>query len=165
MTAIEQAYAINSATPILTIELSHSALTNGVLRIAQSYTDLVANIEGGQQVTFSKSGINILRPTKDTTGAQSLTFDIDNVSNIVWVDIDKIAKANRVSQEKVVCKFRTYLPADLSAPAETAYVFHVSKTSINRTTARVTATYAALYDTSFPKDRYYPTIYKGLKYV
>lgn len=165
MTAIEQAYAINAATPILTIELSHSALTDGVLRLVQSNTDLVAGIEDSSTVTFSKSGLSITRPSRDTTGTQSITLDIDNVSNLVWTEINKVVTANRSSKEKIICKLRTYLAADLTAPADAGYVLQVSNTSINRTTARIIATYAALYDTSFPKDRYYPTVYKGLKYV
>lgn len=164
MTAINTAYASNSATPLLTIEFLHSSLTGGALRLVQAYYDLEATLEDSTTVTFSASGIGISLPEKSTEGRQDLNIQIDNASNLVWQQVKLVIDANRTSEEKIICKFRSFLEADLSAPAGAVYVLTVTGTSINRNTAGIQATYTPIPDTGYPRKRYYPTSYPGVKY-
>ena len=163
--ALQRAYASNEATPLMTIEFAHSAFTDGYIRLVQSFYDLTATTEDAEEVTFSKSGINLSLPEKSTDGRQDLKIEIDNVSNLVWQEIKKVITANRTTQEKITCKFRNYLEADLSEPAGAVYKFTVSSSSINVTTASITASYTPIPDSYFPRFRYYPTVFSGVKYA
>lgn len=163
MTAIEQAYASNAETPLLTVELLHSSF--GSIRLVSARYDLEATLEDSTTVTFLKSGVNIVRPEKSTDGRQDLAIEIDNYSNIAWNQIKQVITANRVSDEAVICKFRSFLESDLSAPAGGVFVLTVTQTSINISTVSIKASYTPIPDTNYPRHRYYATTYPGLKYV
>lgn len=163
--AIQQAYASNSETPLLTVEFINTALDGGTLRLVESNYDLTATTEDDEEVTFSRAGINIDLPEKNTDGNQSITISIDNTNNLVWQEIKKVVAANRISRQPIKCKFRAFLESDLSAPAENPYVFTVTSSSINRSVASITAAYTPIPDTFYPRYKYYPTIFKGVKYV
>mgnify|MGYP000513007664 CR=1 FL=1 len=165
MSAIEQAYASNASTPLVVFEFLHSAFTGGAIRLAQSYYDIEATLEDLSTQTFSKSGIGFAYPEKSTEGRQDLNIQIDNVSREVWQEIKKVITANRTTTEKVICKMRTYLPSDLTAPAGAIYMFTVTKTSVMRDTATFRASYTPIPNVSYPRKRYYTTDYPGLKYV
>lgn len=165
--ALEQAYASNTTTPLNTLEFKHSALTGGVLRLVQGYQDLTATLEGSPavQVTFSKSGLGIKLPDRSTDGNHDLVWQVDNVSNDVYTQLRLIQEANRTSEEVVICNYRSYLETDLSAPAGAVYRMTVTGASVSTHTAVIRATWAAFPDTSYPRERYYPTTYPGLKYA
>lgn len=165
MTALERAFASNEATPILTVDISHSAITGGVLRLARAYSDLTATIEGGSTVTFLRSGIGISYPEKSTEGRQDLNIQIDNVSNVVWQEINSVVVANRTTQERAVCKMRAFLESDLTAPQGEVYTFTITGTSITRSSAVIRATYTPIPDTEYPRHKYYSNSYPGVKYA
>ena len=165
MTALEQAYASNTETPLLTLELRHSALDDGVIYLVSSNYDLDATLEDAYSVTFQKCGIDISLPEKSTDGRQDLVITIDNVSNYIWQQIKAVVTANRISQEVIACKFRPFLPSDLTAPAGAVLSLSVTESSINRSTASIRATYTPIPDTAYPRYRYYSTSYPGVKYV
>ncbi len=163
--AIQQAYASNSETPLLTVEFINTALDDGSLKLVESNYDLTATTEDDDTVTFSRAGINISLPEKNTDGNQSITISIDNTNNLVWQEIKKVVTANRISRQPIKCKFRAFLESDLSAPAANPYLFTVTSSSINRSVASITASYTPIPDTFYPRYKYYPTIYPGVKYV
>jgi len=165
MTALNRAYASNEETPLVTLEFLHSGLTGGALRLVQGYYDISATLEDATSVTFSASGIGVSLPEKGTDGRQELNIQIDNVSNYVWQQISSVVTASRASPERVICKYRPFLESDLSAPAGATYVLTVTQSSINRTTANIRASFAQIPDMAYPRARYYPTTYPGLKYV
>ena len=165
MTALEQAYAINTETPLLTVEFRHPSLTNGVQRFVQDERDFTAITEIGQTVTFVKSGMRLSLPSRDSEGTQTIGIQIANTSNEIWREVSKVADANRINQREVECIMRAFLPSNINQPAGAPYPLVILSSSINRVVARLDAAYAPLYDTVFPKGRYYPSIYNGLKYV
>ena len=161
---LAEAYAGNTETPILTVEIKHSALTGGVLRLVQGVEDLTATIPSVGGVTFTAAGIDILVPSKDSEGTQQLTINIDNVSNMIYAEMIKIVTANRSSQEEVEVNTRVYIPSDLSAPQQSIPMI-ASSAAVNTTTARISAIFAPLYDNFFPRLKYYPNAYHGVKYA
>lgn len=167
MTALNQAYASNSETPVHTFEFLHSSVTGGAIRLVQGYYDIQATLEGSppQTVTFSKSGITVSLPQKSSDGRQDLDIELDNVSNAVWQELQSAITAIRTTNERIICKYRPFLESDLSAPAGPTYVFTVMQAVTTRKTAGIRASFAVLPDTAYPRKRYYPTIYPGLKYV
>jgi len=163
--ALEQAYASNAATPLLTVEFIHSALNDGVLRLVESNYDLTATLEDSSIVTFAKSGISTRLPDKNSDGSQSISIGIDNTSNLVWNEIKAVVAANRSGQERIICKIRPFLESDLSAPPGSPFIFTVLSSSINSTSAQLVAAYTPIPDTYYPRYRYYPTLYPGVKYA
>lgn len=165
MTAIEQAYASNTESPILTVQIVHPAITGGTIRLAQSSTDIQATDEGSNLVTFRASAIKVTRPDKSTDGDQVLSIQIDNVSNEVYREITSVINYNRSLEQQAACIFRTFLPSDLTAPSGPIYELVISGTAINALTATISATFSPMPDISFPRRRYYPTVFPGVKYV
>lgn len=166
MTAIEQAYASNTESIIPTFEFAHPAFTNGVLYLVQSHYDLEATTEAGTNVTFLKSSISYTYPAKNTEGQQDINIQLDNVSNQVWIEINKVVKYNRANDAvKIKCTVRGYLPSDLTGPSGEIFKLPVVNTAINDRTATIRASYTPIPDVSWPRLRYYPTKYPGTKYT
>ena len=163
MTAIEQAFASNTETPLMTVELSHSSF--GTSRLVKAYYDLEATLETSSTVTFTAAGISLSYPEKTTDGRQDLSIQIDNTNNEVWTQISNVINASRASSEKVVCKMRSFLESDLSAPHGGVYTFTVMETTANRNVAAIRASYTPIPDTAYPRHRYYSTTYPGVKYA
>ena len=163
--ALNRAFASNEATPVLTIEFIHASFTGGLIRLVRGYKDFTATLEDASTVTFSPSGIGIAYPEKSTDGRQDLNIQIDNVSNVIWTEVSKVIEANRTSEARVQCKFRSFLTSDLSQPQGEIYTFTVTTSSIDRVSALIQATYTPIPDTQYPRSRYYPTTYPGIKYV
>jgi len=165
MTALNQAYASNAGTPLITLEFLHSALTGGVLRLVQGFYDIEATLEDASTVTFNASGIGVSLPERSSDGRYDLSMQIDNVSNLVWQQLQLVVTASRSTGEAVECKYRPFLESDLSAPAGATYRFIVMQSSISRSTANIRASFAQIPDMIYPRGRYYPTTFPGLKYV
>ena len=160
--AIEIAYASNNETPIDTVEFTHSGLTGGVLRLAKSYTDLVT--EESTPLTFTASGLLITKPEKSVDGKPYMTIQADNTNNYAYEQIALVIAANRSSQEEVLCTYRAYVLSDLTEPG-VSITLTVKKTAINRSVASITAEYTPIPDVVYPRYRYYPNNFPGVRYV
>ena len=162
MTAIARAYASNEATPLNTLELSHSSIST--FYFVQAYYDLTATLEDSTEVTFLKSGLGIQLPERSTDGQQELQIQIDNLSNEVYQALSTIQNSMRSSDEKAMIKYRPYLESDLSAPSGAVVTLFMSGATVNRRQATIRASWSPFPDAVFPRYRYYPTIYPGVKY-
>lgn len=162
---LEKAYASNTATPLNTIRIKHSGIAGGSIDLVQGYYNITATLEDSTVVTFLASGFGIKLPNRSTDGRQDLQITLDNVSKEAWTQISAAKVASRSAQEKIVCEYRPFLEADLSAPAGATYKLTVRETSINRNRVSMTASYAPIPDISYPRKRYYSTDYPGVKYV
>lgn len=165
MTALEQAYASNNDTTLWTLEISHSAITGGLIRLVRAYQDLEATLEDSSIVTFTAAGVAIAFPKKTTDGRQDLQFQLDNASREIFQELKAVKTANRTTEEKTVLKFREFLESDTSSPAGAVYTLNVSEVQINNRTAYLKAIYTPIPDMVYPRLRYFPTNYPGLKYV
>lgn len=163
--ALEQAYASATETPLETYEFSHSALTDGVLRFVRGRYDLSATLEDSSVVTFTAAAMETRLPQKTTEGRQDIEITLSNVDNTAWQELDAVITANRSSDEKIALKYRPYLESDTSAPAGNVYTLTIMSASCNRNSISMRASYTPLPDVVFPRLRYYPTVYPGLKYV
>lgn len=163
--ALEQAYAANTQSPLVTVEFLHSAITGGAIRLVQGFYDITATLEDASSVTFTAIGMAFALPERGTDGRQDLQIQLDNVSNEVWTEIKAAKAATRTTEEKIICKYRPYLESDLSAPAGSTYVLTVTKTSITRNSASIFASYTPIPEIRYPLNRYFPNEYPGLRYV
>jgi hypothetical protein len=170
MTALNQAYASNSETPILTVEFSHPALDlggvdPGFYRIAASNTDLSADIEDSSTKLFKGYRIDLSLPPRDTEGSSNVNITVSNVNNLFWDHFKPVRAYNVTTPTPVQCVIRSYLPSDLTAPAETATDLYVVGVTLNTQLAIINAAYDKLYNSFFPRYKYYPTEYAGVKYL
>lgn len=163
MTAIARAYASNEATPLETLEFSHSSITT--MYFVRAFYDLTATLESSTEVTFVRSGLGIQLPEKSTDGQQELQIQIDNLSNDVYQTLSTIQNSMRSTDEKAIIKYRSYLESDLSAPAGAVIKLIMTSASVNRRTASIRASWSPFPDASYPRYRYYPTLYPGVKYA
>ena len=163
MTALNQAYASNDQIIYNTLEISHSSITT--MYLVDDSSDLIATLEDSTEVTFSAAGLNISLPEKTTEGRQDLTFSASNIDSSIWDLVDTVITANRTTEERAICKFRTFLPSDLSAPIGGVYTMTIINVNLNRQAATFTVSFQALPDLAYPRLRYYSNIYPSVKYV
>lgn len=163
--ALEKAYASNTDTPLDTLEFLHSSLPGGALRYVRGVHPITATLETSEIVTFSPAGFAVNLPERGVNGSQNLDIQFDDVSQTAWQSLHAVITANRTTQEKIHCIYRPFLEADLSAPAGSPIKLLVTSSVINRKSAAFRAAWAPIPDIQWPRLRYYPSLYPGLKYV
>lgn len=165
MSELDKAWNSATASPLHTLEFLHSGLTGGALRLVQGYYDIEATLEDASTVTFTAAGFAISLPARSTDGRQDLQIQLDNVSKEVYDEVKAVKVATRTTEEKIICKYRPFLEADLSAPAGSTYILTVTQSTINRRSATLTAKYTPVPDIQWPYRRYFTNNFPGLKYV
>ena len=163
--ALETAYASNSETPLSTIQFQHSSLPDGKLSFVNAKYDLEATTEEPLLTVFAKSSIDATLPEISTDGRQELQIAIDNTDGLVYQSLKVVVNANRLSEEKVLCVQRMFLPSDLTQPSGEVLRLTITTSSVNRSGAVLRATYAKLPETRFPSRRYDLDKYPGLAYA
>ncbi len=167
MNTLEQIHASNpiDESLIYTLELIHPAFDNGRVLLAQSMADLTATLETSEVVTFQASGIGIALPARSVEGKQDLSLQLDNVSNDVWRNLSAAVKAIRTNPNRIQVVLRTFLELDLTAPHPHIVHMNAISASVDATTASLVASFHDIVNTSWPKRRYTPENFPGLKYV
>lgn len=160
MTVLEKVYASGGDTIVFTLELTCEAWNESIL-LAEGFEDQHCITEDGRALTFKASGIGLALPKKTNSGAQNLTFAIDNVSGEAQAKIDAALEA----EKKVFLTFRVYLASDLSAPSDQVYRATVLSGKIKGATVQVTAGFFDLINTAFPRDQYTVSFAPGVKYL
>lgn len=145
---------------IHTLELKHSAFTNGAIRLCQGFDDVSATLEDASTVTFSASGFGVSLPARAVKGRQDLQFQIDNVTGTALKNIHAAQEAGGAVQ--VI--YRAYLASDLSAPAQPPTVMTAVDVSATPLSVSVTASFHDLVNKSWPRRFYTPDFAPGLKY-
>jgi len=161
---LAEARASNTEQPILTVEIRHPVLSTGAIRLVQGVQDFTGFIPGVGNALFEASGINVVLPSKDSEGTQQLSIQLDNVSNSIYIEMAKIATANQSSQSEVEVNTRVYLASDTSSPKESIPMIGIG-VGMNTNSATIRAIFAPLYDNFFPRLKYYPNAYHGVKYA
>lgn len=160
MTVLEKVYASGGDTILYTLELTCEAWAEPIL-LAEGFDDQHCITEDGRQLTFKASGIGLSLPKKTNSGAQNLTFAIDNVTGEAQRKID----AALAAEAKVSLIFRVYLASDLTAPSDQVYRATVLNGKIKGSTVQVTAGFFDLINTAFPRDLYTATFAPGIRYL
>lgn len=160
MTILERVYASGGDTLIFTLELTCVAWDASIL-LCQNFEDTTCVTEDGRTLTFMASGIDIALPKKAGTGAQNLTFAIDNVTGEAQRKIDTALEA----EEKVFMTLRTYLDSDRSEPAEYPYRAVVLGGKVKGVSVQITAGFFDVINTAFPRDLYTVNFAPGIRYL
>ena len=111
--AIKEAYASAPSDVVIyhTLEINHPAFSQPIY-VVRDRVDLVAHLEGGNEVTFIRFAFNLVKPEISATGVPQCTIEIDNVSREILAAV-QLAIA---SPEKITMTYREYLSTDLSTP-------------------------------------------------
>lgn len=160
MSILEQVYASGGDILIYTLELACDAWESSVF-ICGGFENQTCTDENGRVVTFEAAGIDVALPKKGNSGAQTLTFAIDNITGEAQRKVDQALAAD----ERVTLFSRIFLASDLGAPAEPPYRMTVMGGSMQGTTLQIQAGYFDLINTAWPRDLYTLEFAPGLKYL
>ena len=160
MTILETVYASGGDIIIDTLELTCPAWEESIL-ICNGFENQDCIDENGRALTFIAAGIQVALPKKDNSGAQNLTFAIDNVGGEAQSLIDEAIE----SGERVTLIYRAFLASDKTTPAEPPYRMTVLSGSIRGTVIQIQAGFFDLLNTAWPRDKYTATFAPGLKYL
>ena len=160
MTVLEQVYASGGDVLLNTLELSCAAWSEPIL-LCDGFEDQACITEDGRAVVFIASGIDVSLPSRGTSGGQTLSFAIDNVSGEAQQKVDAALEA----EERMILTYRCYLASDKSGPAETPYRMTVLDGQIRGPSVQVEAGYYDLINAAWPRDLYTTDFAPGLKYL
>lgn len=160
MSILETVYASGGDVIINTVELTCPAWTGPVL-ICDGFEDQTCIDEDGVPKTYIAAGIDVALPKKNTQGAQTLTFAIDNVTGEAQQKIDQANEA----EARISMTLRTYLASDKAAPAENPYHMTVLSGTMQGTSVQIQAGFFDLINTAWPRDLYTAEFAPGLKYL
>lgn len=160
MTILDRVYASGGDVIISTIELTCPAWAGPVL-ICNGFEDQEVTDENSIVKTFIAAGIDVALPKKNTQGAQTLTFAIDNITGEAQQKIDQALEA----EQRISLIFRTYLASDLSAPADNPLRMTVMTGEIRGTSVQINCGFFNLIDTGWPRRLYTTLQFPGIKYL
>lgn len=160
MSILETIYASGGDVIINTVELACPAWTSSIF-ICNGFENHVCIDEDAREITFIAAGIAIALPKKNNSGAQTLTFAIDNITGEAQGLIDLALE----SEERVTLIYRAFLASDKSVPADTPYRMTVLSGEMQGTVVQLQAGFFDLLNTAWPRDKYTAAFAPGLKYV
>lgn len=159
-TVLERVFASGGTGVVIpTLELTCAAWDAPVL-LCNGYENQVCGTEDGRTLEFEAASIAVALPKRDTSGAQKLTFGIDNVTGEAQRRLDQAIE----NDEIVNLIFRHYLDSDKSAPAENPLKFVVKGGDMEGGMVRVTASFFDLINTAWPRAFYTASFAPGLRY-
>ncbi|TRZ62970.1 DUF1833 domain-containing protein [Pseudomonas alloputida] len=160
MTALEVVYASGGDIIVSTLEISCPAWDK-TLYLVQDYDDFRATTEAGKTVTFLASSIDVALPAKDNSGAQTLTFVIDNVTG----EAQQLLDASLAAEARVTLVYREYLASIPGEPADRPYRMTSFGGTMDGPTVQVEAGYYDLINMMWNRDRYTTDRFPGLTYL
>jgi hypothetical protein len=161
MSLLERVFASAGAEVVIpTLEITCPVWETGVC-LCNGYEDHTCVTEDGRTLTFLAAGIEIALPKRDTSGAQVLSFAIDNVTGEAQRLVDQALDAG----ERIQIVFRHYLSTDKSTPAEPPLRLIARGGAMEGSALKVEAAFFDLINTAWPRRRYTLDFAPGLKYL
>ncbi|PTV57979.1 DUF1833 family protein [Pseudomonas putida] len=159
MTALEIVYASGGDDIVPTLEISCPAWDK-TLYLVQDFEDFRATTEAGKTVTFLASAIDVALPAKDNSGAQTLTFVIDNVTG----EAQRLIDTSLEAEARVTIVYREYLYSIPGEPADRPYRMTSFGGTMDGPTIQVEAGYYDLINMMWNRFRYTTDFAPGLTY-
>src|SRR5690554_3163245 len=135
MATLQEVYASRGDIKLLeAVQINSPAWPS--IYLVRDYQDRILYVpEENQFVLHQAATIGVTKPSQDNRGNQTLQFVIDNVLQEVRKHIKEAFEADA----KVELQVRTYLEADLTAPASRTLTADVKTVEIVGTEARLEA--------------------------
>jgi len=131
------------------------------IRVVAAFEDVTVTLENDEEVTFLQGPFEYKRPTKDTSGNQTLTFAIANVTG----EAQKAVEFALEADAEVPVIYREYLSTDLSAPAINPIKMTMRGGGFEGMMVQIEAGYYDLLNAAWPRLRYTSDIAPELKYI
>lgn len=169
--SLKRAYASAEDVPVNTIRLINPNFSGGEHLFVQGKQDFYATLETGESKVFKPMGLAIQLPKKGISGQQDLTFQMSNVSREAWQELKRVITSNKAAinagQEPsvIALEYRAYLETDAAAPHGGVLEMTVNSTACDLQTATLKASFLPMADISFPRLRYYSSIFPGVRYA
>lgn len=160
MTILNVIYASAPSSEVLIPTLEFSNSSAGRILLAQSFENITVTTELSEELTFIESAWEVSLPNKDSTGQQTLQFQICNVTGEAQRFIDDCLESGKTTN--VI--YREFYADDLSAPATVPIKMTLRGGSAEGVTVGIEAGYFDLLNVGWPRFRYTPEFAPGLKY-
>jgi len=160
MSVLETVYASGGDIIIDTLELSCPAWSSSIF-ICNGFENHTCIDEDDREITFIAAGIAVALPKKNNSGAQMLTFAIDNITGEAQGLIDDALEA----EERVTLIYRAFLASNKTVPADTPYRMTVLSGDMQGSVIHIQAGFFDLLNTAWPRDKYTASFAPGLKYI
>lgn len=161
MSIIEIAYASAPTDNVILRTLEILVPDYDPIRVVGAYEDVTVTLEDDSVVTFRAGPFDYRLPSKDTSGNQTLTFSIANVTG----EAQKAVEAALEADAEVPIIYREYLSTDLTAPATRPIKMTMRGGTFSGLIVQIEAGYYDLLNTAWPRKRYTTQDFPGLKYV
>lgn len=158
--AIREAYASAPVDVVVyhTLELNHPAFTSPIY-VVNDWSDLNAQLENGDPVTFLRFAFRLTRPEVGHTGIPTITVEIDNVSRDILANVQLAMQ----STEMITLTYRQYISSDLSGPQnDPPMTMVLSNISADVFKVTATASFGDLHNKRFPTEEYTAERFPGL---
>ena len=158
--AIREAYAVcpTNEPVIETLEFSHVSISTPIY-ICGNTEDIVARLETGELITFSKAAIKFTHPAKTDEGIQDLQLDVCNADRRIT---DFFGQANNFTT-RVEVKYRAYKASSLTAERSSPpLLLTLSEASAQGGQVSAKASFADLVNKPFPAGKYIRSMFPNL---
>ena len=161
MSIIETVYASAPAEYVILQTLEVLVQDYDPIRVVAAYEDVTATLETDEEVTFLAGPFDITRPSKNSSGQQTITFSIANVTG----EAQKAVEQALTNDSEVPINYREYISTDLTAPAGPVYKMIMRGGTFQGLMVQIEAGYYDLLNTQWPRKRYTADFAPGLRYI
>lgn len=161
MSLIETVYASAPSDQVILPTLEILVPGEDPIRVVAAFEDLTVTLETLETVTFQAGPFDFVRPKKDTSGQQNLTFAIANVTG----EAQRVVEAAIEAGSEVPINYREYLSSDLTAPAAQPIKMTMRGGQFEGIMVQVEAGYFDLLNHAWPRSRYTASFAPGLRYI
>lgn len=153
------AHAPSDVVDLLTLEIQHVEL-EAPIRLVDDHADLVAKIETGETVTYTRFAFEAVEPEVNVAGQPELSITIDGAS----AEIARMLDALSGDPNPLFVVLRAYRSDELDAPGRRLLPGEIRHISIppggNRVVLRIG--FGEIANLPFPRELYTPRRFPGL---
>lgn len=151
------AHAPSEVVDLLTLEIQHADLDEPI-RLVDDHADLVAKIETGETVTYTRFAFEAVEPEINVAGQPELSITVDGASAEICQLLDSLAG----SPDPLSAVLRAYRSDALDVPGRRLLPGEIRHISV--TTPRVTLRigFGDVANLPFPRELYTPRRFPGL---
>lgn len=151
------AVAPSDVVDLLTLEIKHTDLPTPI-RLVDDHEDLVAKIETGATVTFTRFAFQAIEPEINVAGQPELVVTVDGASAEISRMLDSLAG----DPNPLSVVLRAYRSDALDAPGRRLLPGEIRHISINTTQVTLRIGFGEVANLPFPRDIYTASRFPGL---
>ena len=151
------AHAPSDVVDLLTMEIQHADLEQPI-RLVDDHADLVAKIETGETVTYTRFAFEAVEPEINVAGQPELSITIDGASAEIFQLLDNLAG----DPNPMHVVLRAYRSDALDTPGRRLLPGEIRHISITSTRVTLRIGFGDVANLPFPRELYTPRRFPGL---